>query len=138
MLAGCVGAPIESARIVPQDAATVSDRIRAAMLSLGLTPTTGQDQAITGTATHAPAAWAACGIVLVSRGGGEHSSRRATSVGARAASVRITLAPAGDGTAVKVTAMFSGAYYNPETAQSFDRPCRSKGMLEARLLEAAG
>ena len=46
MLAGCVGAPIESARIVPQDAATVSDRIRAAMLSLGLTPTTGQDQAL--------------------------------------------------------------------------------------------
>ncbi len=137
ILTGCTGAPIESARIVPADPATVGDRIRASMLPLGLTPTTGQDQTIIGTTTHAPADWAACGIVLVGRGGGEHSSRRATSVDARAASVRVALTPAGDGTAVKVRAMFSGAYYNPETAQKFDRPCRSKGVLEARLLAAA-
>ena len=46
--------------------------------------------------------------------------------------------PEGNATKVDVKAAFSATYRNPERGGSFDRPCRSNGILELRLLDAAG
>ena len=43
----------------------------------------------------------------------------------------------GNATKVDVKAAYSATYRNPERGGTFDRPCRSKGILEARLLEVA-
>ena len=56
----------------------------------------------------------------------------------RRASVRVDLAPGDGGTAVTVATNFVASYRNPRSGSSFERDCRSKGVVEARLLEAAG
>ena len=108
------------------------------MTDLGFTAIVNEGKAITGRAVRAPSDWAACSPALVGRGGGEHSSRRFVSVGSRQASVQVAFMSEGNSTKVDVKAAFSATYRNPERGGSFDRPCRSKGILEARLLEAAG
>jgi hypothetical protein len=50
----------------------------------------------------------------------------------------VAFMPKGEATTVDVEAAFSASYVNPERGGSFDQPCRSKGVVEARLLEAAG
>src|SRR4051794_32191303 len=137
-LAACAGVPPPSDRVVPYDPATVSDRLRAEMGSLGLLATSDDNGVISARATKAAADWASCPPALVGRGGGDHSSSRMVSVRSRHAAVRVVLVPVGDGTKVEVVAMFSASYDNPETAAGFDRDCRSRGVLEARLLAAAG
>jgi hypothetical protein len=51
--------------------------------------------------------------------------------------VQVAFMPERNATKVDVMTAFGATYYNPERGGSFDRPCRSKGILEARLLEAA-
>ncbi len=51
--------------------------------------------------------------------------------------MQISLAPADDGTAVTLAANFGASYRNPVNTYRFERDCRSKGVVEARLLDAA-
>ena len=107
------------------------------MTSLGLVVSTDQDGMLTGRTAQAPDEWAACGSALVGRGGGEHTSARLVSVSSLSADVQVTVMPTGESAAVEVRAAFSASYVNPERGGRFERPCRSKGVLEARLLAAA-
>ena len=93
---------------------------------------------ITGRAVRAPSDWAACSPALVGRSNGEHSSKRFVAVSSRQGTVRVVFMPEGEATSVDVGTTFSASYVNPERGGSFDQPCRSKGVVEARLLEAAG
>lgn len=47
------------------------------------------------------------------------------------------LGPAPGGTRVAVATSFTGAYRNPYTTYTFEKPCHSTGMVESRLLAAA-
>lgn len=134
----CVGPPPETRRLVPGELEAVRQRMAAEMTSLGLVVTANQDGMLTGRTSHAPVAWAACGSALVGRGGGEHTSERLVSVASRSADVQVTVMPTGESAAVEVRAAFGASYVNPERGGRFERPCRSKGALEARLLAAAG
>jgi hypothetical protein len=137
-LAACAGVPPPSDRVVPQNSAVARDRLQAEMRSLGMTVTSGDPGVIAARTLNAPSDWASCTPAFVGRGGGDHSSSRMVSVRSRHAAVRVVLVPVGDATKVEVVAMFSASYDNPETAAGFDRDCRSRGVLEARLLAAAG
>jgi hypothetical protein len=108
------------------------------MRSLGMTVASGDPDRISARTLNVPVGWASCPPAFVGRGGGDHSSSRMVSVRSRHAAVRVVLVPAGDAIKVEVVAMFSASYDNPETASGFDRDCRSRGVLEARLLAAAG
>ena len=138
LLVACAGEPPPADRIVPQDPASASKRIQEEMGRLGLMVTSGGDGVISAQAINAPTDWASCPPALVGRGGGNHSSSRLVSVSSRHATVRVVLVTDGDATKVNVTAMFSASYDNPESGSRFDRDCRSSGVLEARLLAAAG
>src|SRR3954447_9732765 len=82
-LAACAGVPPPSDRVVPYDPATVSDRIRAEMGSLGLTVTSGDNGVMAARATNAPADWANCPPALVGRGGGATLGPRAATEAGR-------------------------------------------------------
>ena len=56
----------------------------------------------------------------------------------RQGSVAVTTAPAATGTEVRVEPSFSAIYRNPITGTSFEAPCSSTGVLEQKLLDAAG
>ncbi|MGE3295240.1 MAG: hypothetical protein AB7I59_08130 [Geminicoccaceae bacterium] len=137
-LCACAGKPIETHRSVPAGQADVQRMVAAEMASLGLAVTMNGDGTITGRTNDAPVDWARCSPALVGRGGGEHTSRRLVSVSSRQATVRVALMPAGQATTVDLLAVFSASYVNPERGGNFDQPCRSKGVLEMRILEAAG
>lgn len=137
-LCACTGQPVETRRQASGEPDAVQRRIAAEMRALGLIVTTS-DGVSTGRADHAPTEWATCSPALIGRGGGgEHSSRRLVSVSSRQATVRVTTGSEGPATAVDVTAAFTASYVNPDRGGTVEQPCRSKGVLEARLLEAAG
>jgi hypothetical protein len=69
---------------------------------------------------------------------GGDDRRVITSARTRQALVRVGLVPAGDGTRVEVQADFTASYTNPIRAETFTADCRSKGVIEAAALEAAG
>src|SRR3954449_2652993 len=138
VLADCAGVRPPSDRVVPQNPGVVRDRLLAEMRSLGMTVTSGDPGVTSARALNVPADWASCPPAFVGRGGGDHSSSRLVSVRSRHAAIRVVLVPVGDATRIEVVAMFSASYDNPETASGFDRDCRSRGVLEARLLAAAG
>ena len=134
-LAACATGPIETARIVPGDPAAVRVRLEAELSRLGFQPTSGSPvTSLEGTAGSAAVDWAACPPVLVSAG---DDRRRMASAGRRRASVRIDLASRDGGTAVTVDTDFAASYRNATSGYSFERACRSKGVVEARLLDAA-
>lgn len=135
-LAACA-APVETRRAVPGDLAEVRSRITAELARLGFTPTAGEGSVIEATAATAPDDWASCGPTLVGGGGPDESRRMATAEAERAA-VRVELTPAGGGTQVDVATEFTGSYRNPITSYRFARGCRSNGVVESRLLAAAG
>lgn len=137
LLAGCVSAPPPSSRVVSADPTTVRERVQMAMRADGLVATVRDDGTIVARSLQVPGDWARCPPVLVGRGGSNESKRMVT-VRSRRVSLRVVLTPVGQATTIDVDADFSGAYDNPETAASFDRACRSTGVLEARLLAAAG
>ena len=135
-LASCV-APVETRRAVPGDLAEVRSRITAELTRLGFTPTSGGGSVIEATVATAPDDWASCGPTLVGGGGPDESRRMAVAETERGA-VRVELTPAGDGTEIDVATEFTGSYRNPITSYRFDRSCRSNGVVESRLLAAAG
>jgi hypothetical protein len=136
-LAACAG-PVETRRTVPADLADAQGRIVAELARLGFGPASGGGSVIEAAAAPAPDEWASCGPVLVGGGGSDKARRMATAVTERGA-VRVELTPAGGGgTEVDVTAAFTGSYRNPITTYRFERTCRSNGVVEARLLAAAG
>lgn len=137
LLAGCAGVPTATDRVVPSEPPVVRDRVVAELRSLGLAPVVGGDGVITARASQAPGEWAGCSPALVGRGG-SNNSKRMVSVRSRQAVIHVALVPVGADTKVEVTALFTARYDNPETASNFERACRSKGVLEARLLAAAG
>jgi hypothetical protein len=131
-------APVETRRAVPGDPDEVGSRIAAELARLGLTPTSGEGPVIEAAAAAAPDDWASCGPTLVGGGGSDESRRMATAEAERAA-IRVELTPAGGGgTQVDVATEFTGSYRNPITSYRFDRTCRSNGVVESRLLTAAG
>ena len=136
-LAACATGLIETARTVPGDPAAVRVRLEAELSRLGFRLASGRpDTSLGATADTAAVDWAACTPVLVGSDGGETKRRMATA-GRRWASVQISLAPADGGTAVIVAAEFGASYRNPVSSYRFERDCRSKGVVEARLLDAA-
>ena len=140
-LAACTD-PVETRRAVPGDAAEVQGRIVAELVRLGFGPASasasGGGSVIEAAAAPAPDEWASCGPMLVGGGGSDKARRMATAETERGA-VRVELTPTGGGgTEVDVTAAFTGSYRNPITTYRFDRTCRSNGVVEARLLAAAG
>ena len=58
--------------------------------------------------------------------------------GAREAGVAVSLAPEGDGTRVSVNPEFSATYRDPFRNTPVQLRCPSTGVLEGRLLAAAG
>lgn len=137
-LCACMGPPPETRRLAAGDDAAIRQRIAAEMTALGLVVAASDTGVLTGRTARASTDWAACSPALVGRGGGEHTSRRLVSVSSRSAEVQVVIAPAGDSATVEVLAEFSASYVNPERGGSFEQPCRTKGVLEARLLAAAG
>lgn len=137
LLAGCASVPTATDRVVPGEPPAVRDRIVAELRSLGLAPVVGGDGVITARASQAPAEWVGCSPALVGRGG-SNDSRRMVSVRFRQAVIHVALVQVGAATKVEVTTLFTARYDNPETAANLERACRSKGVIEARLLAAAG
>ena len=134
-LAACATAPIETARTVPGDPAAVRARLEAELTRLGFRLASGSpDTSLEATADAAAVDWAACTPVLVSAG---DDRRRMASAGRRQARVRIDLVSRDRGTAVTVVTSFVASYRNTSSGYSFERACRSKGVVEARLVEAA-
>jgi hypothetical protein len=135
-LAACATRTIETSRTVPGDPAAVRARLEAELSRLGFRPASSSPgtslEATDGTAA---VDWAACPPVLV--GAGDNGARMVTA-GQRRAGVRVDLAPGDGGTAVTVAANFAASYRNPRSGNRFERDCRSKGIVEARLLAAAG
>jgi hypothetical protein len=135
-LAACVaGPPVPSDREVAGDPAEIRRRIEAELARLGLAPAAGGAGVLEAHRTGAPAAWAGCAPVLL--GDGDDRYRMATA-DTRAATVRVTLAPAPAGTRAAVAVRATGSYRNPFTTYRVDRPCSSTGLVESRLLAAAG
>jgi hypothetical protein len=133
--------PVETRRAVPGDAAEVQGRIVAELVRLGFGPASasasGGGSVIEAAAARAPDGWASCGPTFVDVGGPDDAPRMATAEAERGA-VRVALTPTGGGgTEVEVAAAFTGSYHSPVTTYRFERPCRSNGVVEARLLAAA-
>jgi hypothetical protein len=140
-LAACAG-PAETRRTVPADLADARGRIVAELARLGFGPASasasGGRSVIEAAAARAPDEWASCGPTFVDVGGPDDAPRMVTAEAERGA-VRVELTPVdGGGTEVDVAAAFTGSYYSPITTYRFERTCRSNGVVEARLLAAAG
>jgi hypothetical protein len=134
-LAACATGTIETARTVPGDPAAVRARIEAELNRLGFRPVSGSPgTSLEATDATAAVDWAACTPVLV--GGGDNGTRM-TTAGQRRASVRVDLTPGNEGTSVVVAANFAASYHNAHRGYGFERACRSKGVVEARVLGAA-
>jgi hypothetical protein len=140
-LAACAG-PVETRRAVPAGLADARSRVVAELARLGFGPASasasGGGSVIEAAAARAPDGWASCGPTFVDVGGPHDAPRMATAEAERGA-VRVALTPTGGGgTEVEVAAAFTGSYHSPVTTYRFERPCRSNGVVEARLLAAAG
>lgn len=134
-VAACVAPPIETSRSIPAAPAQVRGAVEAELAALGLTRVGTQPDEIEATAAAAPPAWAACPPVLV--GDGE-DRRRMASPDRRQAVVRIAIRPDAAGTQITIAASFTAAYRNPFSGYGSERACHSRGVVETRLLAAAG
>lgn len=139
-LVACVTpAAIPTERVVPGPTSAVAARIEAALSTLGLRRTQASTVAIEGETRLASADWASCPPALVSDG---DDRRRMVGAEQRRARVHVDLAPAGAAgpqseTVVRVTATFAAGYRNPFTGYGLERECRSRGVVERALLDAA-
>ena len=134
-VAACVAQPIETSRTVTADPAWARRAIEAELTALGFTRVGTEPERIEATAGAAPPAWAACPPMLV--GDGE-DRRRMASPDRRQAVVRIAITPGTAGAQITIAASFTAAYRNPFSGYGSERACRSRGVVEARLLAAAG
>ncbi|MGD9507761.1 MAG: hypothetical protein AB7I59_19535 [Geminicoccaceae bacterium] len=135
LLAACATGPVEVRREVSDGPEQVADRIVARLTALGLSVSDRSATGLTARSTSALPAWATCPPRLV---GGGDDRRVMASARTRQALVRVGFVSAGGGTRVEVEADFTAGYTNPIRAATFTAGCRSTGMIEAAVLEAAG
>lgn len=135
LLAGCTTGPVEVRRQVPGGSEQAADRIAARLTALGLTVSDRSASGLTARSASALPAWAACPPRRV---GGGDDRRVLASVKTRQAQIRVDLAPSNGQTRVEVQANFTASYTNPIRAETFTADCRSNGVIEAAVLEAAG
>ncbi len=140
LIGACVGAPAPEPPPASRTVPLASEGVRAAIASelrrLGFVVAT--EMTISGRSDAADPAWAACRDALVGDRMGD--SRRVTwaSPGARSAAVEVATGTTHAGTTVSVSARHAARYVDPFLALPFTRSCPSTGVLERRLLEAAG
>ena len=135
LVGGCATRPVETVRTVPGGVAEVRARVEAELVRLGFSlagSSTGTT--LEATAGNVAAEWAACSPALV---GGGDDRRQMAGAGPRRGSVRVDFVPMTGGTSVTVTPSFEASYRNGITGYSFERACRSNGVVEARLLTTA-
>ncbi len=134
-LAGCTLGSIEHSRTVPEDPATVAERLASELPRLGFVEVERSPGAVTATAAAVTSGWAICGPILVGDGDDRY---RMVGADRRHGSVRVTLTPAaGGGTTVAVFPSFTADYRDPNKGIVLERACRSGGTLEGQLLQAA-
>ena len=135
LLAACAIGPVEVRREVPDGPERVADRIAARLSELGLTVSDRSATGLTARSSSALPAWAACPPRRV---GGGDDRRVIASARTRQAQIRVDLVPMDGRTQVEVQAIFTASYTNPIRAETFTADCRSNGVIEAAVLEAAG
>jgi hypothetical protein len=137
-LAGCAVAPpaqpVETRRQVTTPPDVAEARVQMALDELGFAPAAPDG---TRRRNSAPEDWASCEIATV-RGGESGGQRDFARPQSRSAAVRTSVVPAGEGSLLSVAADFAAAYHHRYRNLPFAQPCRSLGVLEARLLDAAG
>lgn len=134
-LVACVGPPAPTERTAAGDPAEAHSRIAAELERLGFGPVSGTGGTLVASRSGVPAGWASCPPELVTQ---DDPERRMVTADSRSGTVRVALEPARGGTHVRVATEFAGSYRNPLTTYRFERPCRSTGEVETRLLAAAG
>jgi hypothetical protein len=134
-VAGCAGQPVQTGRTVPADPARAQRAVEAELRSLGFVGIRLRPGMVEATAGNVPSAWAACPPVLVGDG---DDRRRMASPSRRQAVARVTIVPGAGGAAVTVATSFGATYRNGFSGNGFERACRSQGIIESRLLAAAG
>jgi hypothetical protein len=136
--AGCAVAPpaprLETGRQVAAAPEVAGARVRTALDELGFAAAAPDH---TRRRDSAPEDWASCEIVTV-RGGESGGQRDFARPQSRSAAVRTSAVADGAGSLVTVAADFTAVYHHRYRNLPFGRPCRSSGVLEKRLLDAAG
>lgn len=140
LVGGCtrteVSDPPPAARTVALAPATVRAALADELRRLGFAVAT--DRTITGRNDAADPAWATCRDALVGDRMGDSRRVAWASAGARIVTVEVATGTTDAGTAVSVAARHAARYVDPFLALPFTRSCPSTGVLEQRLLEAAG
>ena len=134
VLAGCATGRVESDRTVKAAPEIAEGRITAELGRLGFRRTGGSAGVIDAISDRSNLDWSSCPPVLVSAG---DDRRVIASPRSRSASVEIAIGGAVASTTVSVTTRFVARYLNPTRGETFVRDCRSTGVLERRLLDAA-
>ena len=143
LLAACATAPaatpIPTTRTVAAPVDQVRQRVVTAIRDLGFTPETtptGVEAVARGSASPD---WADCRRVLISYNQDDGPPRSSwQSPQARQARIAVSVTPEGQGTRVNVSPQFSATYRDPFRNTPVQRGCASTGVLESRLLGAAG
>jgi hypothetical protein len=140
LVGACAQTEAPEPRPAGRTVALAPDTVRAAIAEelrrFGFAVVT--DTTITGRSDAADPAWATCRDALV--GDRTADSRRVTwaKPGARIATVEVATGTTDAATTVSVAARHAARYVDPFLALPFMRSCPSTGVLERRLLEAAG
>lgn len=131
--------PVEQHRVVAATPYDAGRNVARRLAELGLPP---GDAHPGGTLTVGPFVareeWAECRVVVVVDD--TERDRRADWARPQARQGRLTIGlfPSGAGTAVDVSARFTATYLDRYRNTPFLYPCRSTGVLERELLDAAG
>lgn len=134
-LAACALTPPETSRTVDAEPATVVAQVEEALARLGLPAATRVDgDRVRADLPHVRREWASCAPTLV---GDSDDGRRVATASRIRGEVEVRLAPAANGTQVTVDTRYVGSYRDTVNGYSFDRPCRTTGALEERLLAGA-
>jgi len=130
--------PVATTRTLAAPVGQVRDRLEAAIRDLGLTSRPTQSGIEAFTRGGAARDWAGCERALISYSQDRGMRSAWVEPGAREARVAVSLAPEGDGTRVSVNPEFSATYRDPFRNTPVQLRCPSTGVLEGRLLAAAG
>lgn len=138
LAAGCATTlppPVETRREVAAGPDVAMAAMQAALDGLGFAP--AEDGVRLRAA--APEPWADCATVTVRGASGDDGNGRRDFARpqTRRALVAAGAVPAGDGSIATVDARFSATYLDRYVNLPFTRGCRSQGVLEQRLLDAA-
>lgn len=136
LLAACAGERPPPVRAVPGTPETADAKVAGALSRLQLVPRPAEAGSGVAASIHSvPASWSICRPMLLADGDDRFRMVNPTS---RQGSVTVITSPAATGTEVQVTPMFEATYRNAITGTSFQSACESTGVLEQKLLDAAG